>query len=134
MGRFAALCGLAALLTACAQPTPPSSPVTAAAPPGPPPPGIEGRYRGTARLVRAANNFCPRSGPRTLEMTGPVLTLSYSVPPRQRVPLTADIQPNGRLLAEDGVGTLDGQWTAGLLEVTIGSEMCEHRWTLTRIG
>ena len=133
VGRFAALLGLAAMLAACARPAPPSPPVTAAAP-GPLPPGIEGRYRGTARLVRAANNFCPRSGPRTLELTGPVLTLSYSVPPRQRVPLTADIQSDGRLLAEDGVGTLDGQWTNGLLEVTIGSEMCEHRWTLTRIG
>ena len=109
-------------------------PVVAAAPSGPPPQGIEGRYRGTARLVRAANNFCPRSGPRTLELTAPALTLSYSVPPRQRVPLTADIGPDGRLLAGDSVGLLDGRWSDGRLEVTISSEMCEHRWTMTRIS
>ena len=109
-------------------------PVVAAAPSGPPPQGIEGRYRGTARLVRASNNFCPRSGPRTLELTAPALTLSYSVPPRQRVPLTADIGPDGRLLAGAGVGLLDGRWSDGRLEVTIGSEMCEHRWTMTRIS
>lgn len=132
MGRTSAVCCLLATLAACAPPAPPAQGQAIRL--EPPPAGIEGRYRGTARLVRAENNFCPRSGPRTLELTGPALTLAYSVPPRQRVPLTADIGPGGRILAEDGAGVMDGQWTDGRLEVTISSGMCEHRWTMTRIS
>lgn len=130
MGRHAAW-ALAAALAGCAAPPPPA-PVVEAVPS--PPPGTDGRYRGTARLVRAENNFCPRSGPRTLEVSGGTVTLSYSVPPRQRVPLTADIQADGRVTAEDGEGRLEGQVLDGRLEVTISSGMCEHRWTMTRMS
>ncbi len=132
MGRHAAAWALAAILAGCAAPPPPPAPVVEAVPL--PPPGVDGRYRGTVRLVRAENNFCPRSGPRTLEVSDGRITLSYSVPPRQRVPLIADIQADGRVMAEDGEGRLEGQVSDGRLEVTITSGMCEHRWTMTRMG
>lgn len=133
VARWVALCGASAALAGCAaRPAPPMQPALAEV--LPPAAGVEGRYRGTARLVRADSSACPRSGPRTLELAGPVVTLAYSVPPRQRVSLTAEVRSDGRILAEDGVGTLDGQWTAGRLEVTISSAMCEHRWTMNRIA
>lgn len=98
-----------------------------------PPAGVDGRYRGTVRLVRAETATCPRSGPRTFEVSGGTVTLSYSTPPRNRTPLTAEIQSDGRIEASDGVGTMEGQARDGRLEVTIASRMCEHRWTLTKV-
>ena len=103
------------------------------APPPEPPAGVDGRYRGTARLIRAETGACPRSGPRTLEVSGGAITLSYSTPPRNRTPLTAAVQGDGRIEAGDGVGSLEGHVRDGRLEVTIASEMCEHRWTLTKV-
>lgn len=133
MARHAAVWALAAILAGCAAPPPPAPAPVVEAPPEPPP-GTDGRYRGTARLLRAENNFCPRSGPRTLEVSDGAVRLSYSVPPRQRVPLTAEIQADGRVMAEDGEGRLEGQIVDGLLEVTISSAMCAHRWTMTRMS
>ncbi len=121
---------LALTLAACGPAKPP--PIVLK-PPAPPSPQLEGRYRGTARLVRAAGPYCPRSGARVLEVSGGAISLSYSAAPRQRVSLTAPIDADGRIQASDGVGTMDGQMADGRLEVTVASEHCEHRWTLTRV-
>ncbi len=114
------LCGVAS----CASPPPPPS--------GPPipPSGIEGRYRGTARLVRAEGRFCPRSGPRVYELQNGVVTLSYQAEGRHRVPITAPIQPDGTFDVSDGEGRLQGKIEDRMLEMTIASQYCEHRWTM----
>ena len=126
--RFqAASLSLLALLGACARTPPP----VAEAPPGPPP-GIDGRYRGTARLVRG-DRYCPRSGPRVYELQNGTVTLAYSGGGRRRVPLSGQVQPDGRVQASDGEGTLDGQLVDGRLEITIASLQCEHRWTMRQI-
>ncbi len=102
-------------------------------PPGPPP-GTDGRYRGTVRLVRADTPSCPKSGPRVLQIAGGSLSLAYTMAPRQRETLTTTIQGDGGIHANDGVGTMEGQLRDGLLEVTIASRWCEHRWTLNHIN
>ena len=121
---------LAAMLTACGSATPP---IVLRPPAANPQPGVDGRYRGTARLVRAAGPYCPRSGARVLDVSGGTISLSYSVAPRQRVSLTAQAASDGRIQASDGEGTIDGQVANGRLEITIASRQCEHRWTLTRV-
>lgn len=126
--RAAAL-AVAAAVGACA---PAAKPIVLA-PPAAAPPGTDGRYRGTVRLVRAEGATCPRSGARVLEVSGGQVRLSYSVPPRQRVQLTAQIDGDGRIQASDGEGMIDGQLTGGRLEITIASRQCEHRWTLNRV-
>ncbi len=121
-------------LAGCAA-RPPAGPEVAAGPP----PGIDGRYRGTARLVVSHSRFCPRSGPRIYEVDNGQVTLAYSTVPLsararpERVPLTAPIQADGRIQASDGTGTIDGQVHDGLLEVTVASAECEHRWTLHKV-
>jgi hypothetical protein len=119
---------LGAALVGCATPPPPPPPVVAA-----PPPPVDGRYRGTARLVRAERPGCPRSGARVLQVTGNAITLPYTIRPRQLGELTAEIQPNGVFQASDGLGTLDGTLRGGQLEITISSAMCENHWSLTRV-
>ena len=126
--------GVAVLLLAgCAGRPPPPPPE-----PPRPPVGIEGRYRGTARLLVSNNRACPRSGPRVYELENGQVTLAYSAEPSsargrpERVPLTAPVQPDGRIQASDGQGTMDGQLQDGLLEVTISSPVCQHRWTMRR--
>lgn len=126
MRTAAALMGAGVALAACAKPAP-----IVLAPPAPPP-GIEGRYRGTARLVRG-NQFCPRSGPRVYELTNGAVTLAYSAGGRSRVPLTASVQPDGSFRTDDGAGVLEGQLVNGTLEVTITSQQCEHRWTMRHV-
>lgn len=116
----------------CAQPKPAA--VEAQAPPAsPPPPGIEGRYRGTARLIYSNNRFCPRSGPRVYEVQNGAVTLSYQGAGRRRVPLTAPIQSNGDFDASDGEGRLQGHLGDGTLVATIASQYCEHRWTMRQV-
>ena len=127
--RFAPLLVLA-LLAGCA---PTVEPIVLQ-PPSPSPPGIDGRYRGTARLVQANVATCPRSGSRVYEVQNGQVTLSYNAGPRQRVPITADIGGDGRFQASDGVGTMDGTLQDGRLEISIASQFCEHRWTLTRVN
>jgi hypothetical protein len=95
--------------------------------------GVDGRYRGTVRLVRAAGPYCPRSGARVLEISGGNVSLSYSAAPRQRVSRIAQSGPDGRIQASDGEGTMEGQLANGRLEITVASRQCEHRWTLTRV-
>ena len=128
--RWAVGLCLAATLTACATAAPPIKlrPVAALSPAG-----VDGRYRGTVRLIRAAGPYCPRSGARVLEVYGSNISLSYSAAPRQRVSLTAQVAPDGRIQASDGEGSLEGQLANGRLEITVASRLCEHRWTLTRM-
>ena len=122
---------LAAGLAACGAPDkpivlrPPPAPVSVAS--------IDGHYRGTARLIRAAGPYCPRSGARVLDVYRGNVSLSYSAAPRQRVSLTAQVGPDGRIQASDGEGMLDGQFAGGRLEVTVASRQCEHHWSLTRV-
>ena len=97
------------------------------------PPGVDGRYRGTARLARAADRLCPRSGPRVYELRGGEVTLAYSGGGRSRVPLTAAVQPDGRFRESDGEGTLEGQVSDGRMQVAIASPQCEHRWMMRRV-
>ena len=124
-----AMLALATGLAAC-QPQP-----IVLAPAGPPPPGTDGRYRGTARLIRAESRYCPRSGPRVLEVYNGQITLSYSGDSlRSRTPLTAQIGSDGHIQGSDGIGTMEGELRDGQLGVTIGSRTCEHRWTLTKVN
>ena len=118
------------LLAGCAaQP----APIVLTPPPGPPV-GIEGRYRGTARLIRSDNRYCPRSGPRVYEVQNGAVTLSYQGPGRSRVPLTAPIGPDGKFDASDGEGRLEGRAASGGLTITIASQYCEHHWTMRLIN
>jgi len=119
---------LAAGLAACSKP----APIVLQPPPGPPA-GVEGRYRGTARLIRSENRFCPRSGPRVYEVENGVVTMAYQGEGRTRVPLTAQIQPDGNFDTSDGQGRLQGRAADGTLEATIASQYCEHRWTMRKI-
>lgn len=108
-------------------------------PQGGAPVGTDGRYRGTARLVRG-DRACPRSGPRVYDVESGKVTVAYSGDRRTprstpaRVPLSADIQSDGKLQASDGTGTLDGQLAGDTLEFTISSALCEHRWTLRHVN
>lgn len=104
-----------------------------AQPPPGPPAGVDGRYRGTARLVRSDNRYCPRSGPRVYEVQNGFVTLSYQGPGRERVPLTATINPNGDFDTSDGEGRLQGHVGNGTLTMTIASQYCEHHWTMNLI-
>lgn len=126
-GRLPVALALGAALGGCAAPPPPPPPVAAA------PPVVDGRYRGTARLIRAERPGCPRSGARVLQVTGHAITLSYMIRPRQLGELTANIQPNGVFQASDGLGSLDGTLRGGRLEITVSSAMCENHWSLTRV-
>ncbi|MGI4801358.1 MAG: hypothetical protein ACRYF2_11175 [Janthinobacterium lividum] len=99
-----------------------------------PPSGIEGRYRGTARLIRSDNRYCPRSGPRVYELQNGAVTLSYQGSGRARIPLTAPIGPNGEFDTSDGQGRLQGSVTNGALSMTIASSACEHHWTMRLIN
>ncbi len=102
-------------------------------PPGPPA-GVDGRYRGTVRLVRASFAGCSKSNPRVLQVTNGVISLGYTPAPRQRATLTTTIEGDGGIHASDGVGTIEGQAKEGRLEFTIASSLCEHRWTMTRVN
>jgi hypothetical protein len=116
-------------IAGCAQQTP-ASPVSARSDPTQP---VDGRYRGTARLIRAERAGCPRSGARVLEVRGASLTMTYVVHPREIGQLTAAVRADGTFQAGDGVGSLDGTLRGGLLEATIASPMCVNHWSLRRV-
>jgi len=98
-----------------------------------PPTDIDGRYRGTVRLVRANSPSCPRSGPRVLQITGGRVALAYNVAARQRQELVTTIEGDGTIRASDGVGTMEGRVADGRLDLTIASAICEHRWSMTHV-
>ncbi len=130
---------LASALAGCGSPEPVRRPVVVQPARSVAPQGVDGRYRGTTRLVRSDSQSCQRSGPRLFDVTGGAVTLAYLAPaPRgyrpERVSLTAVVQADGRLQASDGVGTIDGTLRSGLLEITVASQLCEHRWTLRRVS
>ncbi len=108
------------------------APIVLRPPPGPPI-GIEGRYRGTARLIRSENRYCPRSGPRVYELQNGTVTLSYQGPGRARIPLTAPVDVSGNFDTSDGEGRLQGHVGGGALTLTIASQDCEHHWTMRLI-
>ena len=130
MRRAGLLLLLAASLAACGAP---DKPIVLRPPAPVPAAGTDGHYRGTARLIRAAGPSCPRSGARVLDVYRSTVSLSYNAAPHGRVPLTAQIGPDGRIQASDGEGMMDGQLAHGRLEVTVASRQCEHRWTLTKV-
>ena len=118
------------LLAGCASRP---APIVLTPQPGPPS-GVEGRYRGTARLIRSDNRYCPRSGPRVYELQNGAVTLSYQGQGRARIPLTAPIGGNGEFDTSDGQGRLQGTAANGDLSITIASAACEHHWTMRLIN
>ena len=126
--RRAAVALLLAGLAGCGGPKP-----IVLQPPAGPPTGVDGRYRGTARLVHAENRFCPRSGPRVYEVQNGTVTLSYQGAGRARVPLSAPIGPDGAFDTSDGEGRLQGHAANGELEMTVVSQSCEHHWTMHKM-
>lgn len=98
-----------------------------------PPTGVDGRYRGTVRLVRANDRSCPRSGPRLLQVTNGRIALSYNAGPRQRQELVTTVESDGAIKASDGVGSMDGRVADGRLDLTIASATCEHRWSMVHV-
>ena len=92
---------------------------------------IDGDYRGIARLVLARRAGCPRSGNRTVTVVGNALSLNYwgrTV----AYALTATVAPDGSIHASDGRGSIDGQITAGHMDLTVASDYCEVRYALTK--
>ncbi|GAC1348669.1 MAG: hypothetical protein NVSMB18_37490 [Acetobacteraceae bacterium] len=124
-GQVLLATSLAAGLAACSKPQ-----AIVLQPPLAAPSGIDGRYRGTARLVQSSDRYCPRSGPRVYEVHNGTITLSYQAQGRRRVPLTATVQSDGNFDTSDGEGRLQGRLSNGVLEMTIASRLCEHRWTM----
>ena len=118
---------LAAGLAGCVKPPPPAPQASA-----PPPTTMDGRYRGVARLVQGGRG-CPRSGARVKEVRAGVVPMSYVPAPRQVVQLDATVQADGKVHAEDGVGTVDGTLRDGKLEMSVITPLCEHRWFLTKV-
>lgn len=117
-------------LAACAATPPPAAPT----PPAAAPAGIEGVYRGTARLIRSDDRYCPRSGPRSYQLKNGEVTLSYQAAGRRRVPLTAPVKADGDFDVSDGVGRMQGHVADRLLTLTIASQYCEHHWTMRLIN
>ncbi len=101
-------------------------------PPGPPA-GVDGRYRGTVRLVRANDRSCPRSGPRLLQVSNGRIELSYNAGPRQRQVLATTVEGDGTIRASDGVGSVEGRVADGRLDLTIASATCEHHWSMVHV-
>jgi hypothetical protein len=125
--RWLVVAGVAGL-AACATPAPPvaQAPVPAA------PAGIDGRYRGIARLVRATVAGCPRSGPRNVTVEGNALSLTYRGP-RVSYALAAVVGPDGSIHGSDGRGSIDGQISGKHMDLTVASDFCEVRYALDRM-
>ncbi len=96
------------------------------------PEGIDGRYRGIARLTRATIAGCPRSGSRIVTIEGNALSLNYRGP-RASYALAAVVGPDGSVHGSDGAGTIEGQISGRHLDVTVSSQYCELRYALDRI-
>ncbi len=92
---------------------------------------MDGQYRGIARLVAARRAGCPRSGNRTVTVAGNALSLNYWGA-TVAYPLAAIVAPDGSIHASDGRGRIDGQITAGHMDLTVASDYCEVRYALSR--
>ncbi len=115
-------------LAGCAAPAPTPA---AAIPARLPAQTINGQYRGIARLVRATRPGCPRSGSRIITVEGNALSLNYwgaSV----AYALPATVAPDGSIHASDGRGSIDGQITDGHMDLTVASDFCAVRYSLTK--
>ncbi|WP_158745570.1 hypothetical protein [Acidisphaera sp. L21] len=118
---------LAAALAACAAPQPlPTATETRAAPEG-----IDGRYRGIARLTRATVAGCPRSGSRVVTISGNALSLNYRGQ-RASYALAAIVGPDGSVHGSDNTGTIDGQITGRHLDLSVSSQYCDVRYALDK--
>ena len=87
-------------------------PVGTAEPAALPPSGIDGRYRGIARLIRADTAGCPRSGPRVI---------------------TVRVTRDGQIHGSDGRGSVDGSISGDHMDLTVTSPICDLRFALTRL-
>ena len=114
-------------LAACAAPAQQQAARTPAAPEG-----IDGRYRGIARLTRATIAGCPRSGARIVTIEGNALSLNYRGP-RASYALAAVVGPDGSIHGSDGRGTIEGQVSGRHVDITVSSQYCEVRYALERI-
>ena len=120
---------MAAALAGCAAPVAQQQ----AAAPGPAAPeGIDGRYRGIARLTRATIRGCPRSGARIVTIEGNALSLNYRGSTASYA-LAAIVGPDGSIHGSDGRGTIEGQISGRHLDLTVSSEYCEVRYALDRL-
>ena len=104
----------------------------AAAPTPAAPEGIDGRYRGIARLTRAMIRGCPRSGARVVTIEGNALSLNYRGATASYA-LAAVVGPDGGIHGSDGRGSIEGQVSARHLDITVSSQYCEVRFALDRI-
>ncbi len=127
-GRWLALVSVVAL-AACAAPKPPP-PVVEHVPAAPE--GIDGRYRGIARLVRASIGGCPRSGSRIVTIEGNALSLPYRGPTASYA-LAAVVDPSGSVHGSDGRGNIDGRISGRHMDLTVSSDYCEVRYALDRL-
>ena len=119
---------LAAVAVAgCGSSTPSPQPVAAQ----PPPERIDGRYVGIGRLVRATIRGCPRSGRKIVTIEGNALSLQYRGPTASYA-LAAVVGSDGSIHGSDGRGNIDGQISAGHLDLTVSSQYCEVRYALDR--
>ena len=119
------------VVAALAGCVPPQAPQVAASIPAAAPEGIDGRYRGIARLTRATIPGCPRSGSRIVTIEGNALSLNY----RGRTvsyALAAVVGPDGGIHGSDGRGTIEGQLSGRHLDLTVASDFCEVRYALDR--
>ncbi len=115
-------------MAACAAP----AAQQAGAPTPAAPDGIDGRYRGIARLTRATVRGCPRSGARVVTIEGNALSLNYRGPSTSYA-LAAVVGPDGSIHGSDGRGTIEGQISGRHMDVTVSSQYCETRYALDRI-
>ena len=118
---------IAAVLAGCAAPVaqPTAGPTRAA------PDGIDGRYRGIARLTRATIAGCPRSGSRVVTIEGNALSLNYRGA-RASYALAAVVGPDGSIHGSDGIGTIEGQISGRHVDLSVSSQYCEVRYALDR--
>ena len=114
-------------MAACAAPAAQQATPTPAAPEG-----IDGRYRGIARLTRATIAGCPRSGARVVTVEGNALSLNYRGQ-RASYALAAVVGPDGSIHGSDGSGTIEGQIAGRHVDITVSSQFCEMRYALDRI-
>ncbi len=128
-GRRWLVWGALAALSACATTPGPQGAPVADAPAAPT--MIDGRYRGIARLTRANIRGCPRSGSRTVTITGNTLSLQYRGPTASYA-LAATVSPDGSISGADGRGTIQGQISGSHLDLIVSSDYCEMRYALDR--